>query len=418
MWSAAALPLSAFALSDGESAPAVAAADVRICVIGGGMGGGYAARLLRRMLPAARITIIEKAPRYCAVAWANHVIAGLAPMAATLYGYDNMIKAGIEVIHAEATAVESDHVALNHASIKRAPFDIAVVAPGIGFDYARMPGYGYETRRQTPHGFAGEAQVRELRRQVAALRNGDTMMIIPSPSPSRCSPAAYSRAGLLADYARRNLPDSRILIFDNKENFALQTYFDDGWAARHRDRIEWFSADAGGLVEAIDADNNIARAEFGDESAALINYIPPQNAGALAAASGLIDDSGWCAVEARTMESRRRRGVYVVGDAVSGGRMPKAGAVAMSQARVAAAAIVGALGGGAESPANIAYQCFSYVAADYGFWEKGVYVGGDDGVFDNAELAFSARDADAATRRAQAADGERWFVAAMREIFG
>ena len=63
------------------------------------------------------------------------------------------------------------------------------------------------------------------------------------------------------------------------------------------DMIEWRAGSAGGRVEAVDPVSMTVRTAFGDEHGDVINFIPPQRAGAIARSAGLTDGTGWCPVD-------------------------------------------------------------------------------------------------------------------------
>ena len=88
----------------------------------------------------------------------------------------------------------------------------------------------------------------------------------------------------------------------------------------------------------------------------MLNVIPPQRAGDLARAAGLINvNNRWVGVDWLTMESTAVKGVHVLGDATfSAPAMPKSGHMANQHAKVAAAAIISLLKGEAVNDAPVA----------------------------------------------------------------
>jgi sulfite dehydrogenase len=97
----------------------------------------------------------------------------------------------------------------------------------------------------------------------------------------------------------------------------------------------------------------------------VINVIPPQRAGNIAAQAKLITTNNrWCDVDWLTMESKVAPGVHVLGDAtLSASAMPKSGSMANNHAKIAAAAIVAQLTGQPVDPQPvIANTCYSYVS--------------------------------------------------------
>ena len=73
----------------------------------------------------------------------------------------------------------------------------------------------------------------------------------------------------------------------------------------------------------------------------VINVIPPQRAGQIAVAAGLVGaDKNWCPVNPTTFESTIHKDIHVIGDACVAGAMPKSGYSANSEAKVCATNIV------------------------------------------------------------------------------
>jgi len=86
----------------------------------------------------------------------------------------------------------------------------------------------------------------------------------------------------------------------------------------------------------------------GDVKADVVNLIPPQRAGAIARAAGVVTaNNRWCDVDFLTYESTKVKNVHVLGDSIQvAPGMPKSGHMANQQAKVCAAAIVALLSGG------------------------------------------------------------------------
>jgi sulfide dehydrogenase [flavocytochrome c] flavoprotein chain len=87
----------------------------------------------------------------------------------------------------------------------------------------------------------------------------------------------------------------------------------------------------------------------------------------------------WCEVQAESMESKGQKDIYVIGDSCVGGELatnnafPKSAHMAMTQAKVAAGAIVAKANG---LPLPVPYYvntCYSVVAPEYGFSVVHVY---------------------------------------------
>lgn len=409
----AAAPLLAASIASTVSAAALRVA--RVVVVGGGFGGLAAAHALRRHLPTAHITLVERRRRYGVAAFSNLAVVGAWPAARLQHAYTAAAAASEITMHyGEVQRVEENRLRLADGSVL--PFDRAILAPGAEFDYTQVAGAdAVAVAQRMPHAYDGGAQVSLLQRQLAAMPSDGVLMILPPPAPYSCSPAPYDRAGLIAHYMEREKPRGKVLILDQKEQFAQQTLFSDYWNAHYRGRIEWLSAQGGGALERIDAAAGVVHTEFGAEHADVVNYIPPQRAAALVRASGLADASGWCPVHAQTMESTQLRGVYVVGDAAALAPAPKTGSCAMSQGKLAAAALARSLSDAVTVPDGLQSECFSHIAPHLAFSERSTYHLAD-GV-QVAQLHLTARHTPPAQLEQIARRGVKWHSATMHELF-
>jgi sulfite dehydrogenase len=111
---------------------------------------------------------------------------------------------------------------------------------------------------------------------------------------------------------------------------------------------------------------NVAKLEFEDVKADVLNVIPPQRAGDLARSAGLVNiNNRWAGVNWLTMESTAMPGVHVLGDATfPAPAMPKSGHMANQHAKVAAAAIIQLLKGEAVNATPVVMNtCYSFVTA-------------------------------------------------------
>ena len=159
--------------------------------------------------------------------------------------------------------------------------------------------------------------------------------------------------------------------------------------------------------------------EFGWEEEDVINYIPAQNAGAVAQKSGLADASGWCPVNQTTFESTLVPNVHVIGDACMAGKMPKSGFSANSQGKVTAAAVVSLLNG--EDPVSPSFvnTCYSYVTPDYSISVAAVYRLKDDSIVGVEGVGgVSPKDSGEIVRKTEATYAQGWYDSITYDMFG
>lgn len=398
-----------------------AAAKARVVVIGGGFGGATAAKYIRRADPGIEVTLVERQKTFVTCPFSNAVIGGLRDLPSITFGYDVLAsRHGIRVVHDTAVAVDPAARSVRLAGGQSLAYDRLVVAPGIDINWSGIPGYDEAAAELAPHAWKAGAQTTLLRRQLEALPDGGLVVISAPANPFRCPPGPYERASLIAWYLKNNKPKSKLLILDAKETFSKQGLFLDAWAKLYPGLVEWVPLSKDGKVVKVDARALTVETDFGTKhKAGVLNIIPPQKAGQIAHAAGLVDDSGWVPVDPRTFESTKAAGVYVVGDATIASPMPKSGFVANAQAKVVAAAIVAALNGREASEPSWANTCYSLITPTYGISVAGVYVAGEKGL---AEVpgsgGVSPKDAPDATRQLEAKYASAWYDAITDDTFG
>jgi sulfide dehydrogenase [flavocytochrome c] flavoprotein subunit len=397
------------------------AAKARVVVVGGGYGGTVVAKYLRMADPQIKVTLIEKSKSFVSCPLSNEVLSGDRDIASLTFGYDALARNhGIDMVIDEVVEVDVVNRKVKTAGGATFQYDKLVVSPGVDFKYEAIRGYSQAVaEKEMPHAWKAGAQTLLLRKQITAMPDGGKVIIVAPPNPFRCPPGPYERAAQIAHYLKHHKPKSKILILDSKDAFSKQGLFQTGWKQYYGDMIEWVSGSGGGTVEAVDVAAMAVQAQLERFKGDVINVIPPQKAGALAKAAGLVDDKGWCAVNQSTFESTVHKDVYVIGDSCIAGEMPKSGYAANSQAKVAAAAIVAAVNGVAPPEASYVNTCYSLIAPDYGISVAGVYQL-QGGVIKSVPDSGGVSPASAAPRlRAlEAQHAYSWFKNITADMFG
>jgi sulfide dehydrogenase [flavocytochrome c] flavoprotein chain len=200
-------------------------------------------------------------------------------------------------------------------------------------------------------------------------------------APYRCPPGPYERACMVASYFKTAKPKSKVLVLDaNAEVQSKKALFEKAFK-QHYDGILEYRPNA----ELKEVSGTLAKLEFEDVKADVLNVVPPQRAGDLARTAGLINiNNRWAGVNWLTMESTALPGVHVLGDAVfSAPLMPKSGHMANQHAKLAAAAVIQLLKG---EPVNatpvVMNTCYSFVTASEAVHVASVHQ------YDTAEKTF------------------------------
>lgn len=331
-----------------------------VVVVGGGFGGATAARYLKLWGGAAvDVTLVERNEGFISCPMSNLVIAGVREPLSIARGYGGLQALGVQCRRGEVTGIDpaARTVRLADGAVLR--WDRLVLAPGVDFMLDGVPGLAAALEGgRAVHAWKAGAQTLALRRQLTALPDGGVVLMSIPKAPYRCPPGPYERACLIAAYLRRTKPRAKLLVLDaNPEIQSKRALFERAFAQHHAGVLEYRPN-----AELQQVAGDVARFEFEDVRADVMNLIPPQRAGALA--RDLANVNGrWVGVDWLTLQAQAVPGVHVVGDALfSAPGMPKSGHLANQQAKVAAAAVLALLQGEAVNPAPVVMNtCYSFV---------------------------------------------------------
>jgi sulfide dehydrogenase [flavocytochrome c] flavoprotein subunit len=410
--------LAAAAASLTLSSPLLAQGPARIVVIGGGFGGASCARALKRLDPKLHVTLIEPNRVFTACPFSNEVIAGLRELEAQQFGYDKIAAEGVTVIAQAATGIDPQAHAVVLADGTSLTYDRLVLAPGIDLRFDALAGYDEAASGKMPHAWKAGEQTSLLRRQLQAMEDGGTVVLAVPVGPSRCPPAPYERASLIAHYLKANKPRSRILILDAKDNFSQQQLFEKAWKDLYPGMIDWIALSQGGRVVEVDPATNTVVTDFGNHTAHVANIIPPQKAGHIAEIAGATDRTGWCPIDPETFASKLVRDIHVIGDACIAGQIPKSASAANAEAKACAAMIVRLIAGQSPELSRLNGACYNTVAPGYAFSLSGTYQPKDGQFVEMAGNVTSPVDAPRELRQREAEDAMAWFKTITADAFG
>ena len=377
----AALAATSLAGCAGVSA---APASGRVVIIGGGFGGATAAHYLKLWGANIDVTLVERNAGFVSCPISNLVLGGFKQMSDVSMGYDGLKAIGVKVVQGEAIAIDSSTRKVQLAGGGDLAYDRLVLSPGIDFMFDQVGGLkaAIDSGRIV-HGWKAGPQTVALRRQIEAMPDGGVFAISIPLSPYRCPPGPYERACVVAAYLKVAKPRSKVLILDaNPDVQSKKALFMKAWADHYKGIIEY-------RPNAVlkEVSGNVAKLEFEDVKADVLNVIPPQRAGDLARTAGLVNvNQRWVGVNWLTMEAQASPGIHVIGDSTfSAPAMPKSGHMANQHAKVAAAAIIQLLKGEPVSQTPVVMNtCYSYVSGTEAMHVASVHQ------YDAAEKTFKA----------------------------
>ena len=335
----------------------------RVVVIGGGFGGATAAHYLRLWGGNVDVTLVERNAQFISCPISNLVVGGHRQMADITRGYDSLKAVGVKIVQSEVVAIDAAAKKVRLAGGGELAYDRLVVSPGVDFMLDQVGGLSAALDRgSVTHGWKAGPQTVALRKQLEAMPDGGVFAMSIPKVPYRCPPGPYERACMVASYLKVAKPKSKVLVLDaNPEIQSKKALFERAFK-QHYDGLLEYRPNA----ELKEVAGNVAKLEFEDVKADVLNVIPPQRAGDIARSAGLITiNNRWVGVNWLTMESTAVPGIHVLGDATfSAPAMPKSGHMANQHAKVAVAAIIQLLKGEAVNATPVVMNtCYSFVTA-------------------------------------------------------
>jgi sulfide dehydrogenase [flavocytochrome c] flavoprotein chain len=392
----------------------------RVVIVGGGAGGATAAKYVAKDSKGAiDVTLIEDSDTFTTCFFSNLYLGGYRDFQSITHGYDTLVSAyGVRKITGMAMAVDRAARTVTMADGAVVPYDRLVLSPGIDIVYDSVPGYSEEAAQIAPHAWKAGPQTELLKARLDALTDGQNIVMIAPPNPYRCPPGPYERVSMMAHVLKaKGFANSKIFVIDPKDKFSKQGLFQEGWDRHYPGMVEWYGPDVHGGIKSVDVAAGTVETDLDSFEGALLNVIPAQKAGAIAAAAGVAGDSGFCPIDAASMRSTMDEAIFVIGDASIAGDMPKSGFSANSQAKVAAMTIRADLTGSKAFPAKYANTCWSLIDTDDGV-KVGAQYEPKDGRIASVEGFVSQTGEDAALRKATYEELIGWYDGIVADMFG
>jgi len=368
------------ALSKGINAATTAP---RVVVVGGGFGGATVAKYLRMWGGNVRVTLVEPNPTHYSCILSNLVVTGELGMSSINLNYDTLRNLyGVAVLAGYAIAIDG---AGNNLTVSTStgnvvlPYDHLVLSPGIEFV---PPPAGYWDPNLTPHAWQAGNQTTLLKNQLAAMRNDDLFVMTVPKSPYRCPPGPYERACVVADYLKRkNRIGAKVIVLDANDKIQAEPEaFTHAFNVTHAGYIEYYP---NATVQSVNSTTrSIVTAVKAVNNAKVLNYIPNQKAGIIAAGLPL-NSTGFVPVNPLTYGISTYPNIHVIGDSCAvpssdGKAVPKSGHMASSEAKVCADAIVRSfLGEAPDQDITTNSACYSPITNNVASWLSASFIYGD-----------------------------------------
>src|SRR5690349_8639922 len=314
----------------------------RVLILGGGFGGIATARRLKEKLdPNDEVILVDRRDHFMVGFRKTWALVGESTLQAGQRPLESLTGLGVRVMHEPVTRIDLEGRAGTIGGDQIISADALVVALGAELATEAIPGFQqYAYNVYDPQ---------DIPRAAQALKEfqGGKLVLGIFGAPYKCPPAPYEMALLINDSLKARGVKASVEVF-SPQPMSLPIL-----GAAGCDLIESRLADKGIAFFPNHKANAVEAGEvvFAQERRPfdLLLGVPPHRPPAVVRESGLVGNSGWVAVNPRTLETQFP-GVYAIGDVVqiglaNGKPLPKAGVFAEAMGETVADRIAATFAG-------------------------------------------------------------------------
>ena len=335
----------------------------KVVVLGAGFGGASCISYLSNFTDLIDLVVVDKNEWIKTCPFSNLVIGNLIDERNITF--KPRFNKNIKFVVNELKFIDADKKQILFVDDLLLDYDFLIISPGIGYKKKQIQGYSVDNEEIIPHCWDGENKISYFKKKLNSLENNSKIIISCPDYPYRCPPAPYERASMIANFLKRKNNKFKILVFDSKNSFTKKNIFLKEWREIYGDSIEWISRKKGGLINRLEKNqviNNDGEKIKGD----FIHIIPEQKAGKIIFDSKLCN-SDWCKINPQTFQLLNFKDIYVVGDSIDAGDMPKSAFSAESQAKILSLNLVNRILQKAYLDPVFLNTCYSFSSYDRAF---------------------------------------------------
>ncbi len=335
----------------------------KVVVLGAGFGGASCINYLSNFTDLIDLVVIDKNEWVKTCPFSNLVIGNI--LDEHNITFKPRFNKNIKFIVTQLKFIDADKKQILFVDNLSLDYDFLIISPGIGYKKKQIQGYSVDDDKNIPHCWDGENKIPYFKKSLNSLEDNCKIIISCPDYPYRCPPAPYERASMIANFLKSKNNKFKILIFDSKNSFTKKNIFLKEWREIYGDSIEWISRKKGGMInrfekkQVINRDGEKIKGDF-------IHIIPEQQAGKIIFDSKLCN-SDWCKINPQTFQLINFKDIYVVGDSIDAGDMPKSAFSAESQAKILSLNLVNRILQKAYLDPVFLNTCYSFSSHDRAF---------------------------------------------------
>ncbi|MAI29016.1 MAG: hypothetical protein CMP38_02285 [Rickettsiales bacterium] len=335
----------------------------KVVVLGAGFGGASCISYLSNFTDLIDLVVIDKNKWIKTCPFSNLVIGDIVNESYTQF--KPKFNRNVKFIVNELKYIDAERKKILFVDELSLDYDFLILSPGIGYKKKQIEGYLVNDKENIPHCWDGENNIPYFKKSLDSLENKCKVIISSPDYPYRCPPAPYERASMIANFLKRKKIKFKIIIFDSKNSFTKKNIFLKEWKKNYGDSIEWISKKKGGLITKFEK-NKLINSDGEKINGDFIHIIPEQKAGKIIFDSKLCDDD-WCKINPETFQLSIFKDIYVVGDSIDAGDMPKSAFSAESQAKILSLNLINRILQKAYLNPAFLNTCYSFSSYDRAF---------------------------------------------------
>src|SRR5690606_9196371 len=157
-----------------------------------------------------------------------------------------------------------------------------------------------------PHAYNTDGGQKELlKKQLDAMPDGGTVLILPPDNPYRCPPGPYERVCMIAHYLKTRKPGAKLIVLDPKKTFSKQALIMEAIERHYKDIVEMNLSNEIDSFAVVRVDPKTRGVETKDGQTwkgDVVNLIPQQRASDIAIKAGCAEGD-WCPVKPESFRS-------------------------------------------------------------------------------------------------------------------